>query len=209
MKISAVIPAYNEEERIRKVLEPLSKYSSITDIIVVDDGSEDNTSLIVGEFNHVNLIQLTKNRGKAEAIKEGLKYCTGDIIFLLDADLIGLNSQHIDSMLMPLLYNDMDMTVGIFQSGRLITDLAQKVAPNLSGQRAFKNKLLDDIKELNMSGYGIEIAISQYMKKNKIKYQQVFLKDISHVMKEEKLGFSKGMVWRLRMYRDILKNWKN
>lgn len=209
MEISAIIPAYNEETRIRNVLEPLSKYSLITEITVVDDGSEDNTSLIVSEYDHVNLIKLSQNKGKAQAIKEGLSYCTGDIILLLDADLIGLNSKHIESMLAPLLYDDIEMTVGIFQSGRLITDLAQKVAPNLSGQRAFKNTLQEDIKKLNMSGYGIEIAISQYIKNNKIKYQQVFLKDISHVMKEEKLGFSKGMVWRLKMYKDILKYWMN
>lgn len=128
---------------------------------------------------------------------------------LFDADLIGLKHQHIEDMLNPLFYNDVEMTIGIFQSGRLITDLAQKIAPNLSGQRAFKNTLLKDILELNMNGYSIEVAISKYIKNNNIKYQQVYLRDISHVMKEEKIGFSKGMVWRLKMYKDIIKYWLN
>lgn len=209
MEISAVIPAYNEELRIRHVLDTLTKYSSLTDIIVVDDGSEDGTSLVVTEYENVNLIRLSENKGKAQAIKEGLKQCKGEIIFLLDADLIGLNSEHIETMLEPLLHSDIEMTVGIFKTGRLITNLSQKIAPGLSGQRAFKNILLEDILNLKMSGYSAEVAISKYIKANGIKMQKVFLKDISHVMKEEKFGFSKGVVWRLKMYKDILKYWIN
>lgn len=209
MTVSVIIPAYNEASRIENVLVPLDNDSLITNITVVDDGSKDHIASIVKKYEKVNLIQLPKNMGKAAAIKAGLKQCEADIILLFDADLIGLKHQHIEDMLNPLFYNDVEMTIGIFQSGRLITDLAQKIAPNLSGQRAFKNTLLKDILELNMNGYSIEVAISKYIKNNNIKYQQVYLRDISHVMKEEKIGFSKGMVWRLKMYKDIIKYWLN
>lgn len=209
MTVSVIIPAYNEASRIENVLVPLDNDSLISNITVVDDGSKDHIASIVKKYEKVNLIQLPKNMGKAAAIKAGLKQCEADIILLFDADLIGLKHQHIEDMLNPLFYNDVEMTIGIFQSGRLITDLAQKIAPNLSGQRAFKNTLLKDILELNMNGYSIEVAISKYIKNNNIKYQQVYLRDISHVMKEEKIGFSKGMVWRLKMYKDIIKYWLN
>ncbi|SES68380.1 Glycosyl transferase family 2 [Natronincola peptidivorans] len=209
MKISAIIPAYNEENRIKDVIEPIYKSKLVTEIIAIDDGSEDNTFLVINEYSNINGIQLRENKGKAEAIKIGLKDCDADIILLIDADLVGLKSHHIESLLEPLLKEDYEMTVGIFHSGRFITDLAQKFAPDLSGQRAFKRSLAQDIIDLNMSGYSLEIAISQYVRKNNIKTKYVVLEDISHIMKEEKLGLTKGMVWRLKMYKDILKHWVN
>lgn len=213
MKISAIIPAYNEEMRIINVLEPISKFPLITEIVVVDDGSQDRTSLAVSEYSNkysnINLIQMSQNKGKAEAIKIALQNCDCDIILLLDADLIGLTTNHIKSLILPLLEEEVEMTIGVFQSGRFLTDLAQKIAPNLSGQRAFMGYLRDDILDLNMSGYSLEMAISKYIQRNNIRTKQILLKDISHVMKEEKVGLSKGMILRVKMYKDILKYWLN
>ncbi|AOY77279.1 glycosyltransferase family 2 protein [Clostridium formicaceticum] len=209
MKVSAIIPAYNEEVRIKNVLEPLRKSSLITNIIVVDDGSKDRTALIATEYDDITVIRLPENKGKAEAIKHGLQRCNGEIILFLDADLVGLTQQHIEALIAPLLEDPVEMTVGIFESGRMITNLAQKIAPNLSGQRAFKRHLIEDILGLNMRGYSLEIALSKYIKEHHIITEQVMLKNISHVMKEEKLGLTKGMVWRLKMYKDILKYWLN
>lgn len=213
MKISAIIPAYNEEMRIINVLEPISKFPLITEIVVVDDGSQDRTSLAVSEYSNkysnINLIQMSQNKGKAEAIKIALQNCDCDIILLLDADLIGLTTNHIESLILPLLEEEVEMTIGVFQSGRFLTDLAQKIAPNLSGQRAFMGYLRDDILDLNMSGYSLEMAISKYIQRNNIRTKQILLKDISHVMKEEKVGLSKGMILRVKMYKDILKYWLN
>lgn len=213
MKISAIIPAYNEEMRIINVLEPISKFPLITEIVVVDDGSQDRTSLAVSEYSNkysnINLIKMSQNKGKAEAIKIALQNCDCDIILLLDADLIGLTTNHIESLILPLLEEEVEMTIGVFQSGRFLTDLAQKIAPNLSGQRAFMGYLRDDILDLNMSGYSLEMAISKYIQRNNIRTKQILLKDISHVMKEEKVGLSKGMILRVKMYKDILKYWLN
>ncbi|MCC5909838.1 MAG: glycosyltransferase family 2 protein [Clostridiaceae bacterium] len=209
MKISAIIPAYNEEKRIEKVLNTIVTSFLITDIVVVDDGSQDHTSAIVSKYDDVKLIKLDKNLGKAEAIKTGLAYCNAEVVLLLDADLVGLTTTHIENLLYPVVNNEVEMTIGIFQSGRLITDLAQKIAPNLSGQRAFRSNLIPEIMNLNMTGYNLEVALSKFVKNNNIKTKQIMLKDISHVMKEEKLGLSKGMIWRLKMYKDIIKHWLN
>jgi len=93
-RVSIIIPAYNEEKTIEKILKkvvnvklPLEK-----EIIVVNDGSTDRTKEIVGKFikNHPNeniILINKKNGGKGSALKVGIKHSTGDIIIIQDADL--------------------------------------------------------------------------------------------------------------------------
>ncbi len=208
MKVSAIIPAFNEEKRIVNVIKPLLELSEIQSIIVIDDGSIDNTAEVVGQYP-VKLIKLPQNSGKAEAVKIGLSYCQDEIILMLDADLIGLTTDHIKNLIEPVIMEDIEMTIGIFEGGRFVTDMAQRVAPNLSGQRAFKAYLINDIINLNTSGYSIEIALSKLIKEKHIKTKKVILKNISHVIKEEKLGIYKGAIWRMKMYKEIIKHWLN
>jgi len=93
-KVSIIIPAYNEEKTIEKILEkvlnvklPLEK-----EIIIVNDGSTDKTGEIVEKFikkhpnENIKLIN-KKNGGKGSALKLGIKHSTGDIIIIQDADL--------------------------------------------------------------------------------------------------------------------------
>lgn len=206
MRISAIIPAYNEEERIEKVIQPLLATKLVDEIIIIDDGSEDKTSDVVKKYN-VRLISHAKNQGKAEAVKSGLMESKGEIILLLDADLIGLSTSHIEALLEPLLYDNIDMTLGIFQEGRVITDLAQKISPNLSGQRAIRRAVADKLIGIEATGYGIELALTNLAKNENLSIRRVVMKNATHVMKEEKLGLAKGALWRLKMYKDIVKYW--
>ncbi|MBM7613701.1 glycosyltransferase family 2 protein [Alkaliphilus hydrothermalis] len=208
MKISAIIPAFNEEERIENVIKPLLELSKISRIIVIDDGSTDNTPHVVRRYP-VELICLPQNRGKAEAVKEGLSHCREDVVLMLDADLIGLTCQHIDDLLVPVMDSSIQMTIGIFEGGRFITDMAQRVAPNLSGQRAFKGELIQEILNLDTAGYSIEMALSKMIKERNILTKKITLKNASHVTKEEKIGIYKGALWRMKMYGDIIKHWLN
>ncbi len=204
MKISAVIPAYNEEETIGEVVEIIKENPLVMETIVVNDGSTDNTAQIADRPG-VKVINLAVNHGKGFAMQQGIDACQGDIILFLDADLLGLNNKHINRLLEPLLNNSADMTVGVFISGRVVTDLAHKITPFLSGQRAIKKELFDKIDDLNLTDYGVEVAITNHVKEQGVKIKEVELKDLSHRMKEEKLGFSKGVVARLKMYWDIIK----
>lgn len=95
------------------------------------------------------------------------------------------------------------MTVGIFKNGRLSTDLAHKVSPCLSGQRAVKKSILEAMAYLWNPGYGIEAALTVFALKEGIKIREVFLDELTHVMKEEKMGFFKGFTERLKMYWQI------
>lgn len=203
MKVTGLIPAYNEENTIGDIVKTLYRHQYINEILVINDGSSDRTSFIAGQAG-ARVINMDKNRGKGAALKRGIDEVENDIILMLDGDLIGLEEFHINNLLTPLLKNETDMTVGVFTTGRGITDLAQFVSPNLSGQRAVKTKMVKDIKNLEDAGYGVEVALNEHIKKRgNIKY--VDLPDLSHIMKEEKRGFFKGVLARGKMYWDIVK----
>ncbi|ERM92325.1 MULTISPECIES: glycosyltransferase family 2 protein [Caldanaerobacter] len=204
--ISVIVPAYNEGKNIGRVLSVLEKIDVIDEIIVVNDGSTDNTEEEAKKYK-VKVINLEKNQGKGRALKEGVLNAKGDIIVMLDADLIGFTEKHFYSLVMPVVKDEADMTVGIFSGGRKSTDLAQKIAPFLSGQRAIKKKFLEDIKEMEISKFGVEVALNRYAKKNNLRVVTVPLENMTHVMKEEKLGFVKGFAARMKMYFEILRMW--
>ncbi len=205
MKTAAVIPAYNEEKTINSVLAVLKNSNLVDQIIVVSDGSEDRTVEAASAFEGIVVVDLLENRGKGGAVIAGLRRSTAEVILILDADLIGLTEEHIEGLLNPVLSGDTLMAIGIFQKGRAATDIAQKMAPFLSGQRALKRELLENISDLDLTRFGIEVALHQYVDENSIETAEVQLPDLSHVMKEEKLGLWKGVLARTKMYWEIFK----
>ena len=206
--ITAVIPAYNEEKTIEKILIEVKKVELIDRIIVVSDGSRDNTADIARRQG-VEVIELTKNIGKGGALKEGIDRCKSDIILLLDADLVGIKTTHIDCLLRPVIYREVDMKLGLFDKGRLSTDFAQWVTPYLSGQRAVRRYILDGILDMNITRYGIETAMTKYVKKNNIAVKKVSLLNLTHMTKEEKFGLVEGLKERVKMYWDVLKTFNS
>lgn len=208
MTISAMIPAFNEEKSIGNVLSVLKSCKKIDEIIVINDGSEDKTSDIAKTYG-VNVIDLEHNIGKGGAICKGLEVSKGDIILILDADLIGLKHNHIYDMINPIIFENVDMTIGIFTNGRITTDIAQKFAPFLSGQRAIKRHVLNEVKNLEITRYGFEIALTRYCDKHKVIVKEVPLTNLTHIMKEEKIGFYRGVKARFKMYWEIVKSISN
>lgn len=99
-KIIFVIPAYNEEENIKKVLEEIKRDAAFADIVVVNDGSKDDTSSIVKEEN-ITCIDMIYNVGYAMAVQTGIKYAyqnNYDYVIQFDAD-----GQHIAKEALKLL----------------------------------------------------------------------------------------------------------
>lgn len=205
-KITAIVPAYNEEERIGTVLSVLKTVPIIDEVIVVNDGSSDNTSSAARSFG-VAVHDRRENGGKGAAMQTGIEAAQeSDILLFIDADLIGMTPQHIEDLVQPLLKDsELMMTVGKFAGGRLSTDLAQAIVPMISGQRAVKRSFLEGLHDLSETGFGVEIAITQHAKRNKYKVEEILLADASQVMKEEKLGFVDGQRARMRMYWDIVR----
>ncbi len=207
MKIAAVVPAYNEEQTIGAVIKVLLRSSLVHEIVVVSDGSEDQTAEISRRFP-VKVVELTENVGKGGAMKAGTENTDAEVFLFIDADLIGLSETHIADLLFPVVEGDADMSIGVFEEGRFATDFAQKIAPFLSGQRAVKRSLFEETPELRESGFGVEVALSRYAEKMNCKVETVQLRDVSQIMKEEKRGLIKGFKARLSMYWEILRNIK-
>lgn len=204
MNVIAIIPAYNEEKTIGEVLTVLKEIDVIERIVVVSDGSTDGTVDVAREFD-VHVIELHENMGKGGAMKAGFESAEAEVILFLDADLLGLTSHHVHSLLEPVLTGEAEMTLGIFGGGRIVTDLAQKVAPYLSGQRAVRRSLLEKISDMDIARFGVEVALTRQIENQGVRVKEVLLTDMSHVMKEEKMGIVKGFAARIKMYWEIVK----
>lgn len=118
LKLSIIIPAYNEENTVGQVLQNLYKLDLPTiqkEILVVDDGSKDKTASIVKKFEEkmssLRLIQHAKNKGKGSAVQTGIRNATGDIVLIQDADL-EYNPLDIPKLLKPILSGKVRVVYG-------------------------------------------------------------------------------------------------
>lgn len=205
MKISIIIPAYNEEERIERVLNAVGGSEKVDEIIVVNDGSEDNTVDRVRNWKgQVSLLNLDANKGKANALARGVKIAKHPHLLFLDADLVGLKSTHVDEMIRTYEEGDWEMVLGVFHKGRLRTDL-QKMNPHLSGQRVLSKKIWEKLDLSQAEKFGVEMALTKLSFKLNLNTTKVRLEGVTHVMKEEKRGFRQGIKERLKMYYHIVK----
>ncbi|HEC91118.1 MAG TPA: glycosyltransferase family 2 protein, partial [Alphaproteobacteria bacterium] len=116
VKISILIPAYNEEATILEILKAVAAediYGIQFEVIVIDDGSTDRTvELLEGNPGlYSKLIKQPQNRGKGAAVKAGLKQATGDYILFQDADL-EYDPADYKQLMLPLLRFDADIVMG-------------------------------------------------------------------------------------------------
>lgn len=109
LRVSVVMPAYNEVEVIGSILDRVRAIKAVDEIIVVDDGSSDGTQAAVATHTDVHLVRHPYNIGNGAAVKSGIRAATGDIIILMDAD-----GQHPPEEIPNLLQHlgEYDMVVG-------------------------------------------------------------------------------------------------
>ncbi|MBP3792331.1 MAG: glycosyltransferase [Methanobrevibacter sp.] len=167
-KVSVIIPAYNEEETVAKVIGVVKEVSFVDEIIVVNDGSTDNTESEALNAGAV-VINHAVNKGKGEALYTGYKEAECDIIAFIDADIYNLTSGKVEAMIKPILEGKTDITKTKFSraSGR-VTELTAKPLLNfffpeisfeqpLSGQFAARKEVL---KKINFEkDYGVDVGI--------------------------------------------------
>ena len=175
--ISIIIPAYNEENKIKDTLESIKEIDEINEILVIDDGSSDKTSEIAKSVNNkkIKVFTLQKNMGKGYALNYGLKIAmkNANIIGFLDGDL-GSTASEVKKLITPILNEEVDVTIAKFppatKKGGLgfvkrlakesvIEMTGQELDSTLSGQRIFKKEVLEKFKEIPY-GYGVEVGMT-------------------------------------------------
>jgi glycosyltransferase involved in cell wall biosynthesis len=213
-KVGVIIPAWNEEHDIPLVLDTIGPVEWLTQVVVVDDGSEDHTLSVAGDCasKYPNMIveHLPDNQGKGAAMLAGMRIMDPEIdtIIFLDADLIGLSENHLSKLYQPVKEKQCEMSVAIFKKGYWRTDWSQRIAPNLNGQRCLPRQAAEQaLAPLAESGYGVEIGLTLYARRNKWRIQYVSWEGMTHDMKEKKLGWREGYKVRRVMYQQILVTW--
>ncbi len=190
MTVSIVIPAYNESRTVEKVINVVNSLDCVSEIIVVDDGSSDETANIAQNAGATVIVH-SKNKGKGAAIKTGFENSTGDIVAFIDADLKNLTPKQVEKIIKPILDGKADLTKTKFKrkAGR-VTELTAKPLLNsffpelkydqpLSGQFAAKRTFLNKIKF--EEDYGVDIGIILDADVRGMRIKEVDIGEIKHI----------------------------
>ena len=157
-KVSAVICVFNEEKTLENVIRAVIEYPLINEMIVVNDGSFDQTSSIIERLQQtidINAIHLKKNKGKGFAMATGIENATGDIIVFIDADLSNLIDDHLFELLMPVIHKEADMVLG--QATETLINYSINPFKSFTGERALlKKDVLRLVDKMKKSRFGVE-----------------------------------------------------
>ncbi len=156
MRLSAIIPAYNEEKNIKNTVERVYDFLIKTvgsfEVIIVDDGSRDSTASVIHTIQkklpYITVVSLPKNRGKGYAVKTGVQHAQGEYILFLDAD----GSTPISELTKFLEAHGQGADIGIgsrylARSAVTIKQPWQRVALGRFGNRLIQVMLLPGIKD--------------------------------------------------------------
>lgn len=206
MKISAIIPAFNEEKTIASIIKEVKSNPLISEVIVVDDGSLDKT-FDVAKKSKARVIKILKNEGKGEAMERGVKETDAPILMFIDADLINFNSCHIDLMLKPIILGEAEMSLGAIDRsklGKIFSWFIEKTEMPFCGTRVLKRDFWLTIPDKYKKRYYVESALGYYAKKRNLRLKTVVLRGVKHVVKEKKYGLWEGAVARTKMFSQML-----
>ncbi len=192
-KTSIIICAYNEEPTIKNVVSKCREYNPESEIIVVDDGSEDDTQKILEALNKeidFRYIRLDENQGKSNAMVLGVEKATKDIIMFFDADVSGIKPEHFEQLLEPLK-GEADMVLGS-PSETLIN---YKVNPfkSLTGERTvYKKDLLPILDNMRDIRFGVETYMNLYFQAHGKVVKYTLLDGLTHPTKYDKTSATKA-----------------
>jgi len=209
--VSVIIPAYNEGSRIAQTVGALQDLPLVSETIVVDDGSTDDTATQARKAG-ATVLSLPKNAGKGAALNAGISKAGGTVIVLLDADL-GETAVEAEKLILPVLDGRADLTIARFPGARrrggfgLVKGLARagiryytglEMQSPISGQRALRRELLEQLLPL-AAGYGVEVEMT--IKAARLGYR---ILEVPVAMRHRETGRDlRGFAHRGRQFRDI------
>ncbi len=201
--VSAIIPAFNEEETIGEVIHSASRHPLIGEILVVDDGSSDRTAERAREAG-ARVISLSENCGKAEALEAGVREALHDVLLFLDADISGLTRESIHHLVMPVVSGRHEHYVGLRGRKFFLLNRFLHLVPILGGERALTRNLWEQVPHDYKKGFQIEIALNYFSKKTKGNMGFEVIHGLTHRTKEKKFGLLEGFLRRIGMSGEVL-----
>jgi glycosyltransferase involved in cell wall biosynthesis len=185
--VSVVMPVFNEEKTLAKVIEKLLRLPQLYEVIVVDDCSTDKTpeiaSNLAAEHGQILVVRHSKNRGKTEALKTGFQRTRGAIVVIQDADL-EYDPEEIPSLIQPIVEGHADVVYGSrflirktarvlyfyhYLANRALTFLSNLLTNiNLTdvetGYKAFRGEIIREM-IITSKGFGFEIEVTAKLAK--------------------------------------------
>ena len=225
MKLSIIVPVYNELDTISEVVNRISKLDLDKEIIIVDDGSTDGTSeLLNNKFNgqdDIKIVLHSNNYGKGMAVRTALKSVEGDIVIIQDADL-EYNPDEYPILLEPILEGRADVVYGsrfigkgphriLFfwhYAGNKLLTLISNMFTNLNltdmetGYKVFKSEVIKDI-TIKQNRFGFEPEITAKFAKKRLRIYEVGISYAGRTYDEgKKIGWKDGFValWCILKY---------
>lgn len=198
-KVAAIVPALNEGKTIGGVVRVLKSSPLVDEVIVISDGSTDDTVREAREAGADLVHELPKRAGKGAALAHGLAHTDAPIVFFSDADLTGFTVGHIETIVGPVLEGKLAMNAGLRDRGRFWTTLA-KILPLVGGERALRREVFENIPDRLRRGFRAEIAMNAYCRANRLPYGYVVMPGIGIVRKMEKFGVWRGLAEYTKMW---------
>ena len=215
MKLSIVIPCYNERDTINEIINAVRNAPiDSKEIIIVDDGSTDGTREILKKLNSqdLNIIYHSKNKGKGAALRTGFKVATGDICIVQDADL-EYDPQEFPLVIKPIIDNKADVVFGSrFQNGsphrvvyfwhsvgngfltllsNIITDL--NLTDMETCYKAFRREVIQSI-DIKENRFGFEPEITAKVARKNLRIYEVGITYYGRTYSEgKKIGWKDGV----------------
>lgn len=210
-KVSAIVPVFNEEKTIGKVVETLLRSPVVNEVICVYDHSSDNSLDVLKSFEErIKLVVNKERKGKGFALAEGVRVVKGEIVAFFDADLITLTEKHVSDLITPLIEGQAKATLGNKGKDRpreLLKDLKLSVAgdsltyqighlfpylisTSLTGERAFFRKdLLPHLDKMKETRFGVEVFFNNQFKD----VTEVKMPGLCGILKFEKFSFHEAI----------------
>lgn len=202
-RLSCIVPAYNEGARIASVLRAL-RHPLIAEVVVVDDGSSDDTRARALSCDGVRVISHAANLGKSRAVCTGIRACRGDYLLFMDADLIGLKPHNLDDLIAPVLKGNADVSISL--RGNALLPWKWIGLDYVSGERVLRRDLiLPHLEKIEtLPAWGLEVFLNDLFIERGLRIKVVRWDNVMSPLKHRKHGKRKGLAAEMRMLNDIV-----